>query len=121
MNKNNAIFDLIEAIMCILLAASLVITLLMAFAAVIKTEENEDKIIASINGGMEAVGSYEGIKQSAREKDRFTYYRETTTDVMYICYEEYRKGSLTVMMDPETGLPQTYSRYMELTEKDEED
>lgn len=83
-------------------------------------KQEEEKIIASFTGGMEVIGICEGHNNRENKQDTFTYYRETTTDVMYICYEEYRKGSLNVMMDPETGLPLTYSRYMELTEKDKE-
>ena len=39
----------------------------------------------------------------------FKYYRDTITDVLYITYSS---GGLTVMMDPETGLPMTYSQYL---------
>ena len=83
-------------------------------------KQEEEKIIANFTGGMEVVGICEGHYNNGKEQDTFTYYREVTTDVMYICYEEYRKGSLTVMMDPETGLPLTYSRYIELTKKEEQ-
>ena len=84
----------------------------------LETKEDQE-IIASFTGGMEVIGICEGYNSGVSKQDTFTYYRETTTDVMYICYEEYRKGSLTVMMDPETGLPLTYSRYLELTQKEE--
>lgn len=48
----------------------------------------------------------------------FFYYRDVATDVMYV--RASRKvmnaglGGLTVMLDPETGLPLTYTRYMEI-------
>jgi len=46
--------------------------------------------------------------------DHFRYYRDTITDVIYIKYESGQAAGLTVMLDPETGLPLTYMRYMEL-------
>jgi hypothetical protein len=46
------------------------------------------------------------------------YYRDILTDGMYMwCLDESGfagMGGLTVMLDPETGLPLTYTRYMEL-------
>ena len=51
----------------------------------------------------------------------FKYYRDTTTDVLYI--KQAQKigyagiGGLTVMLDPETGLPMLYDKYIELYEK----
>lgn len=48
----------------------------------------------------------------------FDYYRDIATDVIYIRYADKigyaGLGGLTVMLDPETGLPLTYSRYKEL-------
>ena len=44
----------------------------------------------------------------------FTYYRDTITDVMYLRYHTINAGGLTVMLDPETGLPLTYTRFVEL-------
>ena len=46
--------------------------------------------------------------------DSIDYYRDTTTDVMYMCFMGRRKAGLTEMHDPETGLPLTYTRYMEI-------
>lgn len=46
--------------------------------------------------------------------DIFYYYRETTTNVMYVTRYDYHAGGLTVMLNPETGLPLTYDRYMEI-------
>ena len=46
--------------------------------------------------------------------DAIDYYRDTTTDIMYVCFTGYRKAGLTEMHDPETGLPLTYTRYMEI-------
>lgn len=54
----------------------------------------------------------------------FEYYRDTTTDVLYTWNSETKYssgagvgGGLTEMHDPETGLPLTYTRYMELHSK----
>lgn len=48
---------------------------------------------------------------------RITYYRDKTTDVLYMKYYYYTgnagMGGLTVMLDPDTGKPLTYTRYME--------
>lgn len=104
----------------IIIGAILAILIGAAILAGQLQKQDEEKIIASFTGGMEVVGICEGHYSSDKKQDTFTYYREVTTDVMYICYEEYRKGSLTVMIDPETGLPLTYSRYMELIETGKE-
>lgn len=42
------------------------------------------------------------------------YYRDVATDVIYI---GTYKGGLVAMQDPETGLPLTYTRYVELYEE----
>lgn len=47
-------------------------------------------------------GSYSGIG----------YYRDKVTDVMYV--GDRMVGNPTVMLDPATGLPLTYARYMEI-------
>lgn len=48
---------------------------------------------------------------------RITYYRDKTTDVLYMKYYYYTgnagMGGLTIMLDPDTGKPLTYTRYME--------
>ena len=44
----------------------------------------------------------------------FTYYRDAITDVMYLDFHNPYAGGLTVMFDPETGLPLTYTRFVEL-------
>ena len=39
-------------------------------------------------------------------------YREPVTDVLYLCFKGYQEGGLTAMLDPETGLPMTYTNYL---------
>ena len=46
-------------------------------------------------------------KNNSYEKHCFYLYHETTTDVLYVAQGE--SGGLTPMLDPETGLPLTYS------------
>ena len=48
------------------------------------------------------------------ETEFYDYLRETVTDVLYLKYKGGYAGGLTVMLDPETGLPLTYERYMEI-------
>ena len=48
---------------------------------------------------------------------KYEFYRESITDVIYVQYRgkvmNAGMGGLTVMLDPGTGLPLTYARYME--------
>lgn len=44
----------------------------------------------------------------------FCVYRNSVTDVLYLWKWSGDKGGLTEMSDPETGLPLTYERYMDL-------
>lgn len=48
----------------------------------------------------------------------FCLYRDTLTDVLFLCYDlrlgYSGAGGLTYMPDPETGLPLTYAKYLEL-------
>ncbi|MEE1503871.1 MAG: hypothetical protein UGF89_06480 [Acutalibacteraceae bacterium] len=61
--------------------------------------------------GMERVGIAGG----------FTYYRDASTDVMYLWKQEWDTGGagyagLTIMMNPETGLPLTYADWVNFEE-----
>lgn len=51
-------------------------------------------------------------------KSGISYYKDAVTDVMYLRFCEMGgyggSGGLTVMLDPESGLPLTYARYMEM-------
>ena len=42
------------------------------------------------------------------------HYRDTTTNIMYLYDSGFKSGGYTVMPDPETGLPLTYDRYLEI-------
>lgn len=54
------------------------------------------------------------------DRGRITYYRDKVTDVLYIkafCTSATGyagAGGLSVMLDPDTGKPLTYTRYMEM-------
>jgi len=67
-----------------------------------ETEAVEENLI-----GMEKMGS----------AGNFTYYRDVSTDVMYLWRFErgYNAGygGLTIMVNPKTGLPLTYSDWIE--------
>lgn len=43
--------------------------------------------------------------------DNLRIFREKTTDVLYILYNSLEKAGLTIMLDPETGKPLTYSNW----------
>lgn len=68
---------------------------------------NKTSAVEESRVGMEKMGS----------AGNFTYYRDTSTDVMYLwCSERgYNAGygGLTVMVNPKTGLPLTYSDWIE--------
>lgn len=52
----------------------------------------------------------------------FYIFREPVTDVLYMRYSLDNAGGITVMLDPETGLPLTYTKYLEqYTEMFQED
>ena len=60
------------------------------------------------------VGGMEFIAESSVGW-RCRYYREVVTDVIYlVTYGDV--AVLTVMLDPDTGLPLTYTRYLELAQ-----
>lgn len=63
--------------------------------------------------GMEYLGSCRG----SHSYGMFYYYRDALTDVVYVQYREKTGyagvGGLTVMLDPETGLPLTVARWEE--------
>lgn len=71
------------------------------------TDESEIESGSSGLYGMTLVGTFGG---------RFQYYRDSVTDVMYLWCAGGNKGGLTTMLDPETGLPLTYSRYLDLAQ-----
>lgn len=54
--------------------------------------------------------------ESIGDSGVYIYIRDVVTDVMYLKYKGGYAGGLTVMLDPETGLPLTYTRYIEIYE-----
>lgn len=58
------------------------------------------------------------VGKSSDEYTTFYFYRDVVTDVIYIAQREKAynagMGGLTVMVDPETGLPMTAARYVDL-------
>lgn len=72
----------------------------------------------SSSGGYDATDApFEETELFAMEKvgsdGGFHYYRDTITDVLYVKPNGFDAG-FAVMLDPETGLPLPYARYMEL-------
>lgn len=68
----------------------------------------------AVQPGMEYLGYSAHNGSSAT----FYYYRDTITDVMYVLFREKDgyagMGGLTVMLDPENGLPLTFVRWQEI-------
>lgn len=76
----------------------------------VTSEANKDE------WGMEYLGQ---MSPDGGSTHSVNYYRDIKTDVMYIYFNGRAGGSggaggPTVMYDPDTGLPLTYSRYKEL-------
>lgn len=61
--------------------------------------------------GMEPVEPFHG---NGFRDENFVYLRDAVTDVMYVSFKFMNAGGMTVMLEPETGLPLTYTRYLEL-------
>lgn len=64
------------------------------------------------NDSDSAAGEHFMQMQSVGFSGSGTYLRDEVTDVMY-----YYSNGICEMHDPETGLPLTYTRYQELSEK----
>ena len=69
--------------------------------------------------------TYSNGLEKVLEMKNFYYLRDKVTDVMYICYREKiaysGMGGMTAMLDPESGLPLTYERYLELEAQKEDE
>ena len=92
-----------KKILLVILAVTITLTLVAcAENSNGTTKEPTNKEL--FEGGMEYLGTSNSV----------AYYRDTVTDVMYACYHCLNAGGLTEMSDPETGLPLTYTRYLEL-------
>ena len=64
------------------------------------------------------IDEFEMEKVGESSDGNFSYWRDMATDVLYIRFRDSSgyagHGGLTIMLDPSTGLPLTYTRYMEL-------
>lgn len=55
------------------------------------------------------------LEQICTSKDYIIeLYRDTTTNIIYLRDSDIHSGGYTVMPDPETGLPLTYDRFLEI-------
>lgn len=66
----------------------------------------------------EEISELFNIEHIAYGGSQLSYYRDVVTDVLFLRYEDASgyagQGGLTWIPDPETGLPMTYTRYVEL-------
>lgn len=114
----------------IILMAIMLAGLLAACDTVEMKKENIPEVTSAMNEVGEQVidgvlsdffnGSSSDIKfkmEYIAKNGGFYLYRCEVTDVLYIRFDT--DGGLTVMVDPDTGLPLTYTRYLELGSKEE--
>ena len=94
-----------KRILCFLLILSFLF-LLSSCGRIEEGEEGREDVKEEISFGMEK------LKTASVGGVHIIYYRDVATDVMYL--SSGYQGGLTVMMDPETGLPLTYARYIEV-------
>lgn len=66
----------------------------------------------------EEINSNFKMETIAKSSD-FILFHNTVTDVLYLWKSQLKQAGLTEMSDPETGLPLTYERYLQLQEKSE--
>lgn len=81
-----------------------------------QTSQSEQTTVSSTNTPTAVkVGMEEVYKDG-----QFTYWRDLTTDVMYLEEDGYLERTLTVMLSPYSdGRPLTYSRWLELQGREE--
>lgn len=65
-----------------------------------------------VNGGLEPIG-----ETFLSENTAAKYFRDKVTDVMYLYMSGYRSGGLSVMLNPATGKPLTYTDYNMMSSK----
>lgn len=80
-------------------------------------EEFKDTVYAAVGVNADvSVCAFEKVDLAhPYDGDYLIAYRETVTDVLYLRYCAGYKGGLTVMLNPSTGLPLTYSDYLALS------
>lgn len=104
-----------KKVLVILLVATALLTMSSCVES-IEPSASTPKEQIPLAGGLEFIGYSTGYTKGT-DTDHFYYYRDIVTDVMYVCFEDYRKGGITEMHDPETGLPLTYTRYLALIDQ----
>lgn len=91
-----------------LLILSLIMTVIAFALTACEPQDNGNKQEPTnqelFDGGLEYLGRSRSVD----------YYRDTVSDVMYLIYIGPKAAGMTQMSDPETGLPLTYTRYLEL-------
>ena len=112
----------------LVLAATIALTLLLALTGCgsqTEADHANDLFATASNGTYQDETSLQNeclmelvSQQSTTSSSRIAYYRDVVTDVLYM--SSYHVGSsvsvggLTVMLDPDSGKPLTYARYVEL-------
>ncbi len=100
----------------IIITLAFIITIIASFAVGCHASEtNTADISGATTITAEAAESkFELVQvsiQSLDSRSDVSYYREASTDVVYMLYDGYNSGGLTVMLDPETGKPLTYENW----------
>lgn len=103
----------------VILSLLTIVTMSIVLTGCLETEKNESNPSVQLDSNEENNDfsfQMEPLYVSGIS-DVFTVYRNTVTDVLYLWISDTYRGGLTEMSDPETGLPLTYARYMELYAK----
>lgn len=104
----------------VILSLLTIVTMSIALTGCLETEKNESNPSVQLDSNEEN-NDFSFQMETLYDSDIFggvTVYRNTVTDVLYLWISDNTyKGGLTEMSDPETGLPLTYERYMELYAK----
>jgi len=105
-----------------IVAIVFVVIMLLAMGSCITTGADLDTATETntkVNSSQSLVPFEMELIGESRTKDgKYAFYRESVTDVVYVQYREKLMnagmGGLTVLVDSETGMPLTYTRYMEI-------
>lgn len=99
--------DLIGALRCLAIILGIAYFGFLLFSKVGKLEESTADAAVSSPFVLEEVYVCDFTTDR-----RYMVMRDSVTDVLYLQYRDYRKGGLTVMLNPTTGLPLTYTDYL---------